>query len=200
MKFYLTLLSVAIAATSFSALATTETFEARVTVQNAVVLTKDTDLSFGIIRAVPDSTGAEQATLTVSPDPDASPVSTRVNPTSLAATISVIDDGEAASFTVSDVVANAILTITSPVLTSIESDDGQGVGEPNFSVSDWTFYITSGANEGSLYTSSSPNLQADSDGSVTFNIGATLYTSSDVSTVDYPDGDYSGSFNVEVSY
>ncbi|MEI8618093.1 DUF4402 domain-containing protein [Pseudoalteromonas sp. B193] len=51
----------------------------------------------------------------------------------------------------------------------------------------------------SAYTQGTPNL-ASGDGAVSFNIGATLSTSSNASSVDYPDGEYSGSFNIEVSY
>jgi len=200
MKFYLSTLAVVTAASSFSSFAATESFEAKVTVQNAVVLTKDNDLSFGTIRAIADPTGGEQATLVVNPDPDASPVSTQSNPVSNTATISVIEDGEAAGFSVSDVVPNSILTITDPVNTLIVSSAGQGVNEPDFTVGSWTYFITSGTNAGALYTQGSPNLQAGADGAVSFNIGATLSTSSGVSSVDYPDGEYSGSFNIEVSY
>ena len=194
MKFYLSTLAVVTAASSFSSFAATESFEAKVTVQNAVVLTKDNDLSFGTIRAIADPTGGEQATLV------ASPVSTQSNPVSNTATISVIEDGEAAGFSVSDVVPNSILTITDPVNTLIVSSAGQGVNEPDFTVDSWTYFITSGTNAGALYTQGSPNLQAGADGAVSFNIGATLSTSSSVSSVDYPDGEYSGSFNIEVSY
>jgi len=200
MKFYLSTLAVVTAVSSFSSFAATESFEAKVTVQNAVVLTKDNDLSFGTIRAIADPTGGEQATLVVNPDPDASPVSTQSNPVSNAATISVIEDGEAAGFSVSDVVPNSILTITDPVNTLIVSSAGQGVNEPDFTVGSWTYFITSGTNAGALYTQGTPNLQAGADGAVSFNIGATLSTSSSVSSVDYPDGEYSGSFNIEVSY
>ena len=200
MKFYLSTLAVVTAASSFSSFAATESFEAKVTVQNAVVLTKDNDLSFGTIRAIADPTGGEQATLVVNPDPDASPVSTQSNPVNNAATISVIEDGEAAGFSVSDVVPNSILTITDPVNTLIVSSAGQGVNEPDFTVGSWTYFITSGTNAGAVYTQGSPNLQAGADGAVSFNIGATLSTSSSVSSVDYPDGEYSGSFNIEVSY
>tara|TARA_B110000196_G_scaffold270967_1_gene246241 strand:+ start:331 stop:933 length:603 start_codon:yes stop_codon:yes gene_type:complete len=200
MKFYLSTLAVVTAASSFSSFAATESFEAKVTVQNAVVLTKDNDLSFGTIRAIADPTGGEQATLVVNPDPDASPVSTQSNPVSNTATISVIEDGEAAGFSVSDVVPNSILTITDPVNTLIVSSAGQGVNEPDFTVGSWTYFITSGTNAGAVYTQGSPNLQAGADGAVSFNIGATLSTSSSVSSVDYPDGEYSGSFNIEVSY
>tara|TARA_B110000211_G_scaffold233246_1_gene298934 strand:- start:1059 stop:1661 length:603 start_codon:yes stop_codon:yes gene_type:complete len=200
MKFYLSTLAVVTAVSSFSSFAATESFEAKVTVQNAVVLTKDNDLSFGTIRAIADPTGGEQATLVVNPDPDASPVSTQSNPVNNAATISVIEDGEAAGFSVSDVVPNSILTITDPVNTLIVSSAGQGVNEPDFTVGSWTYFITSGTNAGAVYTQGSPNLQAGADGAVSFNIGATLSTSSSVSSVDYPDGEYSGSFNIEVSY
>ncbi|TMP09372.1 hypothetical protein CWC11_04100 [Pseudoalteromonas sp. S3178] len=200
MKFYLSTLAVVTAVSSFSSFAATESFEAKVTVQNAVVLTKDNDLSFGTIRAIADPTGGEQATLVVNPDPDASPVSTQSNPVSNAATISVIEDGEAAGFSVSDVVPNSILTITDPVNTLIVSSAGQGVNEPDFTVDSWTYFITSGTNAGALYTQATPNLQAGADGAVSFNIGAKLSTSSSVSSVDYPDGEYSGSFNIEVSY
>lgn len=200
MKFYLSTLAVVTAVSSISSFAATESFEAKVTVQNAVVLTKDNDLSFGTIRAIADPSGAEQATLMVNPDPDASPVSTQLNPVSNAATISVIEDGEAAGFSVSDVVPNSILAITDPVNTLIVSSAGQGVNEPDFTVGSWTYFITSGTNAGALYTQATPNLQAGADGAVSFNIGAKLSTSSSVSSVDYPDGEYSGSFNIEVSY
>ncbi|MEI8618092.1 hypothetical protein P4S63_15975 [Pseudoalteromonas sp. B193] len=63
MKFYLSALAVATVVSSFSTYAATESFEAKVTVQNAVVLTKDNDLNFGTIRAISDPLGAEQATL-----------------------------------------------------------------------------------------------------------------------------------------
>ena len=200
MKFYLSALAVATVVSSFSTYAATESFEAKVTVQNAVVLTKDNDLNFGTIRAISDPSGNLQATLTVNPDPDATNVTSQDDAAGNVATISIIEGGEAGAFSVSDVVPNSILTISDPVNTLVQPLAGQGLNEPDFTVDAWTYFITSGTNAGGLYTSATPNLQAGVDGAVSFNIGATLSTSSNASSVDYPDGEYSGSFNIEVSY
>ncbi len=197
MKLSSTLLAVAVAASTFGAYATSESFSATVKVQNTVVLTKDSDLDFGTIRAVADETGAVQSTLTINPEPTASPISTKndVSP----AIISIIAQGSPASFTVSDVVPNARLTITDPTASELNSD-GQGLNEPNFTVGSWTYFITSGPNINNYYSSTTPNLTADGDGTVSFNIGATLSTASSASSEAYRDTDYTGNFQLEVAY
>jgi len=197
MKLSSTLLAVAVAASSFGVYATSESFSATVKVQNTVVLTKGNDLDFGIIRAVADPAGTNQATLVIDPDPDASPVSSRTD--NSPAIISIIGQGSPASFTVSDVVPNARLTITDPTATVLDSD-GQGLNEPNFTVGSWTYFITSGPNANTPYTAGNPNLTADADGSVEFNIGATLSTAGIVSSEAYRDTDYTGNFQIEVAY
>ena len=132
----------------FSSYATTESFSATVKVQNPVVLTKGNDLNFGTIRAVADPSGVAQAVLTINPEPDASPVSTRTDVSP--AIISIIEQGSPASFTVSEAVPNARLSITDPTANTLASD-GQGFNEPNFIVDGWRYFITSGPNANAYY-------------------------------------------------
>lgn len=197
MKLSSTLLAVAVAASSFSVYAASESFSATVKVQNTVVLEKGNDLDFGTIRAVADSTGTNQATLTINPEPDATIPSSRID--SEPAIISIIAQGSPASFTVSEVVPNARLSITDPTASELNSD-GQGLNEPNFTVGSWKYFITSGPNSGNYYDGSSIYLTADGEGSVEFNIGATLSTASTPSSEAYRDTDYTGNFQLEVAY
>ena len=71
MKLPLSLLSLSVIFASSTAFSATETFRAEVTVQNTVVLTKDSDLNFGTIRAVADPSGTDRARLTVNATPNA---------------------------------------------------------------------------------------------------------------------------------
>ena len=112
MKLTLSLIACSLAFSAFSSYATTESFSATVKVQN-LFLTKGNDLNFGTIRAV-DPLGVAQAVLTINPEPDASPVSTRTDVSP--AIISIIEQGYPASFTVSEAVPNARLSITIPLL------------------------------------------------------------------------------------
>ncbi|MBE0457642.1 DUF4402 domain-containing protein [Pseudoalteromonas sp. KG3] len=198
MKLFSTLLAISVSVSSFATYAKIESFDAKVKVQNTVVLTKGPDdLDFGTIRAVADPTGNNQATLTINPEPTANPISSRLD--NAPAIISIIAQGKPTSFTVSEVVPNARLTISDPTATVLDSD-GQGLNEPNFTVSGWTYFITTGPNANTYYTTGSPNLTADSDGNVSFNIGATLSTASITSSEAYRDTEYTGTFQLEVAY
>lgn len=188
-----------ILAVPFSAISATETFRAEVTVQNAVVLTKDTDLNFGTVRAVADPAGSDIAELIVSATPNASPITESKNNTANAL-FAIIEDGEAASFTVSEAVPSAVLTILDPVKTNLEFENGQDTDRPDFTIGDWNYVITSGDNNNAPYTPGTPNLQVGQDGTVSFNIGATLKTSSKVTTKGYAEGVYAGTFQIEVAY
>ena len=197
MKLPLSLIACSLAFSAFSSYATTESFSATVKVQNSVVLTKGNDLNFGTIRAVADPSGVAQAVLTINPEPDASPVSTRTDVSP--AIISIIEQGSPASFTVSEAVPNARLSITDPTANTLASD-GQGLNEPNFIVDEWKYFITSGPNANAYYLPGSPNLTADADGSVEFNIGANLSTANTSSSEPYRDVEYTGTFQLEVAY
>ncbi|MBE0376073.1 DUF4402 domain-containing protein [Pseudoalteromonas prydzensis] len=199
MKLSSPILVMSILAVPFSAISATETFRAEVTVQNAVVLTKDTDLNFGTVRAVADPLGVDIAELTVNATPDASPIAESSNSTD-AAKFAIIEDGEAASFTVSEAVPSAVLTILDPVKTNLEFENGQDTDRPDFTIGDWKYVITSGDNNNADYTPGTPNLQVGQDGTVSFNIGATLKTSSKVTSKPYADGVYAGTFQIEVAY
>jgi len=199
MKLSSTLLAVSVAVYSFGAYATSESFSATVKIQNTVILTKGDDLNFGTIRAVADPTGASQASLTISPNPDADIKSSKTDGAN--ALISIIEEGSPATFKVSDVVPNARLTISdpSPSLGRLESNS-QGLNEPQFEVNDWKYFITSGTSVNQPYDSASPNLIADEKGEVGFAIGATLSTYSQASSEPYKDVEYTGTFQIEVAY
>ncbi|MFU2508072.1 MAG: DUF4402 domain-containing protein [Pseudoalteromonas prydzensis] len=182
---------------SFPTLATSADFSATVKVQNTVVLSKGEDLSFGTIRAVAQDDGAQVATLTINPNPNAAIKTTKTDAGD--ALISVIEEGSPATFTVSDVVPNAILTITKPGAGRLESAS-KGAGEPQFSIDDWTFFITSGPNINTPYDDLTAKLIASEDGEVEFAIGATLSTDNLATTVPYKDVEYTGTFQIEVAY
>jgi len=199
MKLSSPILAVSILAVPFSAISATETFRAEVTVQNAVVLTRDGNLNFGKVRAVADPLGVDIAELTVNATPDASPIAESSNSTD-AAKFAIIEDGEAASFTVSEAVPSAVLKIIDPVKTNLEFENGQDTDRPDFTIGDWSYVITSGDNNNVTYTPGTPNLQVGQDGTVSFNVGATLKTSSKVTSKPYADGVYAGTFQIEVAY
>ncbi|MBB1292683.1 MAG: hypothetical protein ACJAVX_002298 [Pseudoalteromonas rhizosphaerae] len=182
---------------SFPTLATSADFSATVKVQNTVVLSKGEDLSFGTIRAVAQADGVKFATLTINPNPNAAIKTTKNDDGD--ALISVIEEGSPATFTVSDVVPNAALTITKPGTGRLESAS-KGAGEPQFSIDGWKFFITSGPNINTAYDETTPNLIASEKGEVEFAIGATLSTDNLVTTVPYKDVEYTGTFQIEVAY
>jgi len=179
---------------SSSALAETQTFQAGVTVQNAFVLTKTADLDFGIIRATADLGGADTATLVLSANPATSPSTATSN--AAAAEIAVLTAGTPAAFSVSGVSPFATLTITDPIETEI-SPDAAPAGTAGFTLSAPTYYVLTGATPNSAATTT---IQVDSTGEATFNVGATLTTSAIVTTADYIDGTYSGTFTLQLDY
>ncbi|MDN3379308.1 MULTISPECIES: DUF4402 domain-containing protein [unclassified Pseudoalteromonas] len=198
MKLSFPLLAVSTLAVSFYAISATETFRAEVTVQNAVGL-DGTDLNFGTVRAVADPGGKDIAELIVSATPNATPITESKNNTANAL-FAIIEDGAPATFTVSEAVPSAVLRILDPTKTNLEFENGQDTDRPDFTIGDWKYVITSGDNNNADYTPLTPNLQVGQDGTVSFNLGATLKTSSKVTTKPYADGVYAGTFQIEVAY
>jgi len=179
---------------SSTAFAETQTFQAGVTVQNAFVLNKTADLDFGIIRATADLGGTDTATLVLSANPATSPSTATTN--AAAAEIAVLTTGTPAAFSVSGVSPFATLTITDPIETDI-SPDAAPAGTAGFTLSAPTYYVLTGATPNSAATTT---IQVDSTGEATFNVGATLTTSAIVTTADYIDGTYSGTFTLQLDY
>lgn len=164
--------------------------EVSVTVQNAFEL-EATELSFGTIRATADTTTSgtgSMASLIIPSNPSQSPT-TESEDLSLAQ-ISILEDGAPAEVTVSGVAKYTTLNITPPADVELVGDAAPSTAR--FTVTDFTYYVTSSANgEEQLDTSSTLTIQADGDGQVTFNLGATLKTDNGGDTVtDYADTNY----------
>lgn len=181
-------LAASLAVISFGTAAEPASFQAGVTVQNAFTFTKDSDLDFGTIRAKSD--GTEVATLVLPADPNAN----SSTPAATDAEIAILVQGTPASFSVSGVSPFATLTITDPTATDITPDAAPS-GTPGFTLDDPTYYVLTGATPNATATGS---MQADVNGEITFNLGATLSTAA--SANDYIDGTYSGTFTVELAY
>ncbi|NOU50746.1 DUF4402 domain-containing protein [Pseudoalteromonas sp. JBTF-M23] len=188
------LLSFAVLSTT--ALAEKARFTASVKVQNTFELLKDKDLLFGTIRAKADTSSGDVATLIMPADPDVAPTAK-----SNGNAVITIMSGESnpAAFSIKGLPAYAVLTLTDPTETDLVLP-GTSSTAAKFSLNSFTYYVTKGAKTGDV---SASTIQADDKGDVEFNLGATLSTSSntaDGTTADYSDGDYSGTFSVQVNY
>ncbi|WP_405128077.1 DUF4402 domain-containing protein [Pseudoalteromonas sp. PB2-1] len=179
---------------TFNVAAEQTTFQAAVTVQNAFTLQADSGLDFGTIRATADATGAQTATLVLPANPATSATTASTDPT--AAEIAILNPGAPALFSVSGVSPFATLNITNPTETDISPDSAPS-GTAKFVLGSFTYYVLTGANPNSAATTS---IQVDANGEATFNLGATLSTDNAVSTADYIDGTYSGTFTLQLDY
>lgn len=167
-------------------------FKASVTVKNVFTFENTEPLSFGTIRASGDTGGVETATLIISANPNTAP---RAASTDVAkAEIAILEPGSPAKFTVDGVAPYASLTITDPTETDV-LPQSLPPGTPSFKLSAFTYYVTSGTTPAAATTT----LQADAEGKIAFNVGATLTTES-ADKGNYLDGEYEGTFNVELSY
>lgn len=167
--------------------------DATVMVSNVFSLAPVDDLYFGKIQATASSTAADVATLTIDPD---GTIQSPVPGTE--AEINIIEDGNPATFIVSQAAPNKTLTLTLPNSIDLISAGSSA----KFTVDNFVTLITSGPNSGSsgsVYPYA--NLTTDINGSVEFAIGATLSTDSAGGAISYLDeAEYSGQFNVLVEY
>ncbi|GAB0110332.1 DUF4402 domain-containing protein [Pseudoalteromonas distincta] len=199
-------LATSIATFSFGALAVENAnFDATVTVQNAFTLTNDSDLNFGTIRASADTSGATSASITVSSNPATS--ATTLN--GAASIIAELVAGSPATFSVSGASAFAYLTFDLTNATgNITSVSPAPAGTAFFKVSAPSIRVLTGGNANTNLdltdlTVTAGQLQVDGSGAATFSMGATLTTSNntdDSTTLDYIDGEYSGTFEVTLEY
>ncbi|RZM80105.1 DUF4402 domain-containing protein [Pseudoalteromonas rubra] len=166
-------------------------FKATVEVANSFNFVKVNDLDFGTIRASGDAAGVETASLTIAANAATAPTVASTNAS--LATIAVINPGTPASFTVEGVAPYSTLTITDPTNTLV-SPKSLPPGTPGFVLSNFTYYMTSGTPGPVAGT-----IQVDANGTVAFNLGATLTTTS-AATGNYLNGTYEGSFTLELNY
>ncbi|CAH9066011.1 hypothetical protein PSECIP111951_03512 [Pseudoalteromonas holothuriae] len=182
---------------SAPALAKTQQFSATVNVQNTFNMTKGKDLSFGTIRAKADTTNADIASLVIPSDPDAQATT---DTTGTGAVIAILgEEGSAAEFSIEGLPQYASLTITNPTETDLVAGGSQD-SDAKFKLSDFTYFVRVGTSAGAV---TGNTLRADAEGKIEFLLGATLNTSNnstDGTTTDYVDGEYSGTFNLEVDY
>ncbi|NRB23577.1 DUF4402 domain-containing protein [Shewanella sp.] len=174
---------------------------ATVKVQNAFDLAQVTGIDFGTIRVTSDigtaTATAEVATVTIYANGDSPSADSKVK-----ASAQVIVDGAAATYTIAKVAPFSKLELTLPADDAVTLKAASAPSETsNFLLSGFEAYITSGANKGKAYAAK--NLAADSEGNVTFSVGATLKTDkrgTEGAITAYVDGDYTGTFDVVVSY
>ena len=165
-------------------------FTATVEVQNSFDFEVSNGLSFGTLRT--NSDPAETASIIVSPRGIAAVTST----TGGAAVMSELVAGSPASFTVAGASAFATLNLdSSAVAGPIAYKDSAPPGTPGFVLSAPTFYVITGASPNSVATTT---IQVDGNGAATFNMGATLTTTT--STASYLDGTYEGQFTLTLDY
>ena len=180
---------------SNSALAATASGTATVTVQNTFTLTQTTALSFGTIRAVAQSDGANVSTLVVLPD----------------GTSTVTDDGSAeitsispatpGAFAVSGAAPFVDLQIVFPATFELAFASAPPTS-PRFQIPNtgWSAEIIGGANDGLAYNTGTPNLTTDNTGAVAFTVGATLTTDNATTSGSYLDETYTGTYTMTVNY
>ena len=182
-------------AASGVASAATVSSTATATVQNAFTITEDTELSFGTIRATAEPLGTNVATLVLAADGSVTTPAPGVN-----SALTQLLPGSVGQFSISNAAAYTNLTITDP--SDFELTNGTAPGtSPTFDVTTFTYIIRGGANDGAAYTGTTTGaLQTDATGAVSFDMGATLSTDSDTSSTSYIDADYTGTYNMLVSY
>lgn len=183
------------------ALAETVSVPASVTVNNAIDFTFTGTLDFGQVRAVADATDVTCTGLVMPANP-ASPL-TQDTPAACTA-----GDGDAALqavggtptrplFTVTGTAPFTNLTLTLPT-TDVALTAATGPGTPQFFLSEFTAYKTSGTP--AIIATGADNLQTGATGEATFAVGATLGTHLGVASANYQDLAYTGSFDVLVNY
>jgi hypothetical protein len=174
---------------------------ATVTVQNAFTFLNPTPLDFGTIRATADTSGTNNfATLTLTPTATTATVaSSAVNG---GAAVSSLVDGTQASFTVSGAAPFTDLEVTFPA-------DGattlKGASLPasaaNFTIGAWQAFVVGGLNDTDTITTAG-TMQTDAAGAVAMNVGATLTTDANGTSItqNYQDAAYTGTYIVIVDY
>ncbi|WP_440055586.1 DUF4402 domain-containing protein [Pseudoalteromonas sp. T1lg65] len=177
--------AIAAALLSSSANAVDVTFKASVKVQNLFEVTNGNPLNFGTIRA--QSHDSDIATYVMLAKPDAE-LQDPTNPDGTAA-ISVIEPGSPATFEVTNAAPNQELTITNPTNLDIKGTSG-----PGFTLSDFTYYVSSGGTTGPVAN----KIKVDNLGNASFSMGATISTVA--STNSYEDGDFSADLQITLEY
>jgi hypothetical protein len=183
-----------------NALAASVNSTATTTVQNAFVLTEDTALDFGTVRATQDASGgtnisklklsSSDGTITLTADPAGT------------STLSQLSAGSVGQFTVSGAAAYVDLKIVVPGTFNLSNATAPSTS-PDLVVTLPEFTVRGGANDGDAYvaTTGNENLQTDSTGTVSFDLGATLSTDTATdTTTQYIDDVYSGTYAIEVTY
>lgn len=205
-RFIKTAMAVTIAAASFTSFvvsAETANVVASVQVKNTFDFTAGDPMNFGVIRVTNGGDAADFASVVLPPLAGSNPsyIAT-AGTTNTDAVISVLDstDFAPATFTISgasnftDIV---IQTITDVTMTTQDA----APGGPGFTLSDFTYYVVDGTNDGDTgdIDGSASLVTTDIDGSATFSVGATLTTDKAVFT-QYGDVAYTGDVAVTVEY
>lgn len=187
-----------------SALAETVTVPASVTVNNAIDLTFTGELNFGEVRATADATD-EICTGLAMPANPASALVAQVPALCAggegdADLLAIGGTPTRPEFTVAGTAPFSTMTLTVP-------DDAQaltaatGPGTPQFFLSEFTAYRTGASAETiTLDVDGVGTFPTNASGGATFTVGATLGTNLGVSSANYQDLAYTGSFEVEVTY
>ncbi|WOT05604.1 DUF4402 domain-containing protein [Shewanella youngdeokensis] len=187
-----------VVAASSPVLAESQTTTASVTVKNTFELTIDKPLSFGEIRVKNDDNGTDPdtATVTVFADDAKAPIAASDGN----ASAQILTAGTPGEVSVSGVAAFTGLSIVLPT-GPIDVDAASAPpGTPGFTLVVDDAFITSGTNAGKTYESGNSLLTADETGAASFNFGGILTTDVDAATGTYIDGEYTGSFAIEVNY
>ena len=172
---------------------------ATVSVENTFTFTQQTDLDFGQIAANAATDGVDVSTLLLPANPNESVTVT--SGTGDVSFINMMTDATSGAFIIEGAAPNTNLTIDFP--GEIQLTETTGATTTQFTVDDWTAYMTSGNNLDTDYDAGTPNLTTGGDGKVAFNLGATLST--DIRTAaenlgTYENGSYSGTFDLTVHY
>jgi hypothetical protein len=200
-----TLGAVMLCAGAHAALAETVSVPASVTVNNAIDFTFTGTLDFGTVRAVADGTDLTCTGLELPANPTL-PITADIPAACSAgegdAVIQSVGGTPARPvFTVAGTAPFTNLTVTVPD-TTIPLTAATGPGTPQFFLSEFTVYRTSGtATTITIDADGEGILQTNATGEATFTVGATLATHlGTVANTNYQDMAYTGTFDVEVVY
>jgi hypothetical protein len=203
------LLTSAVAASIAAFSVSAATFQATLSVNNAINVTEDVPLDFGVFSGSFSDTATELASITLGPTTGYGAVSYAVG-TSADANLIVVTPGTAGQFSVTGVPAFAPLTVSVGDDTAGTAGSAMTLGSPastgDLIVDGWAAEVITGSSPGASMDldTTAQTQNADASGNFTFALGATLTTdpagNAAAAGEAYPDVSFTGSYFVDVSY
>lgn len=204
------LLASAIAASIGAFSVSAATFQATLSVNNAINVTEDTPLDFGVFSGSYSDTAADTAAITLGPTTGYGAVAFAGGSSSTDNNLIVVTPGTAGQFSITGVPAFAPLTVSVGDDTAGTAGSAMTLGSlastADLTVDGWAAEVITGSSPGATMDldTTAQTENADSSGNFTFALGATLYTDATgvgaAAGESYADVSFTGSYFVDVSY